>query len=111
MFSAFHVTLIVLNCALMCYTERDSLEVMLTKTGTITQTAAKARAEQEVDPLSETPASKPRRGSAREESAREPNPAVAGALVRQDAKGGQKKKKRDDGQVVPRGRGAEVELV
>lgn len=110
-FSAFHVTLIILCCALMCFTERDSLEVMLTKTGTITQTANKTiPAEPSREPAPDSSQPKSRRPSARpdrDDTAREPK----STLVRQDAKGGAKKKKKENGAMVPRQNGAEVELI
>lgn len=105
----------------MCYTERDTLEVMLTKTGTITQTATKARVHQDEageDPFpAAVPSSSARRGSARaaEKEDAEPRGANSAMLVRQDAKGGVKKKKADQskqkGAMVSRNGGGDVEMV
>lgn len=93
----------------MCYTERDSLEVMLTKTGTITQNAANVHSPPGAKPGPEEP-TKGRRGSkTAEEMAREPHRTAV--LTRQDAKGGGgKKKKKHDNEMTPR-QTAQVELV
>jgi hypothetical protein len=99
-FSAFHVTFIILSCALMCYTERDTLEVMLTKTGTITPSATKARIahheetpEDEPFPAGHVPPKTRRTSATAREEERETRAPGAAHLVRQDAKSGKKKKK------------------
>ena len=77
----------------MCYTERDTLEVMLTKTGTITQSATKARVQDQSN-LDTFPETAPHTDVTVKETAE--NETSGAQLVRQNAKGGTKKKKKHD---------------
>jgi hypothetical protein len=55
-FTAFHVILLILSCSLMCFTQRDTLETMLIKTGTISQDAAVAARQRRVAAPTSSPA-------------------------------------------------------
>lgn len=47
--AAFQIVIVIINCMLICYTERDSLEKQLLKSGTISFPTRKAAVSRDVE--------------------------------------------------------------